>query len=106
MSLGVACHQLAKGFPDDERFGLTSQIRRAAVSSSANIAEGDGRESTGACIQFLRVAQGSQKGLETLLTLASRVGIATSAQVEAPLVDCERVSKMLRNLERSLQSNE
>jgi four helix bundle protein len=63
-----------KGFPQAEVYGLTSQLRRAAVSVPANIAEGYGREYRKEYIQFLRVAQGSLKELETHLILASRIG--------------------------------
>ena len=65
MALAVDCYQLTRNFPRDEMFGLTSQIRRAAASIPANIAEGHGRENTGAFIQHLRIAQGSSKELET-----------------------------------------
>jgi four helix bundle protein len=75
MSLAVDCYKLTRAFPKDELFGMTAQIRRSSASIAANIAEGHGRESTGAFIQFLRVAQGSLKELETHLLLAERVSI-------------------------------
>jgi four helix bundle protein len=104
MDVAAACYRLTAAFPDDERYGLTAQIRRAAVSIPANIAEGYGRDSTGAYVQFLRVAQGSQKELETLLLLAQRVQIGGSDDLATLLAETERVSRMLRNLVRSLQS--
>ena len=82
---------------------MTSQIRRAAASVVANIAEGHGRETTGAFVQFLRISQGSLKELETFLELAARVGLSLRERI-APLMDrCESVGKMLRALVRSLQ---
>ena len=63
-------------------YGLTSQMRRAAVSIAANIAEGHGRESTGSFIQFLRVSQGSLKEFETHLVIAHRVGILPAEQFQ------------------------
>src|SRR3712207_224505 len=59
----------------NEAFGMTSQIRRSGASIAANIAECHGRENTGSFIQFLRIAQGSTKELETHLLLSQRVGL-------------------------------
>jgi four helix bundle protein len=78
MALAEACYRLTRGFPKDEMFGLTSQIRRSATSIPANIAEGHGRENTRSFIQFLRIAQGSVKELETHLLIAQRTGISPS----------------------------
>ena len=103
MDLAEACYKMTATFPREEIYGMTAQVRRAASSIAANIAEGYGRETTGSFIQFLRVAQGSTKELETHLLLASRVGVAKAEELTPLLVRCERVSKMLRNLIRSLQ---
>jgi four helix bundle protein len=104
MSLAELSYRLTKAFPRDELFGLTSQIRRAAVSVPANIAEGHGRESTQSFIQYLRVAQGSLKEVETHFLLAERVGILKSVDAELALQACEGVGKMIRSLVRSLQT--
>lgn len=77
MALAEGCYHLTRDFPREEVYGMTSQVRRSAVSIPANIAEGYGRESRGEYVQFLRVAQGSLKELETHLLLAQRVGIAS-----------------------------
>jgi four helix bundle protein len=82
---------------------MTAQIRRAATSIPANIVEGHGRENTGSFVQFLRVAQGSLKELETHLLLVQRVGVARTEIVEPVLVECDEIGRMLRALIRSLQ---
>ena len=103
MTLAEACYKTTAKFPRDEIYGMTAQIRRSAVSVAANIAEGYGRETTGSFVQFLRVAQGSIKELETHLLLAGRVQLSKVEEVTPLLGQCERVSKMLRNLIRSLE---
>src|SRR3989442_15043188 len=103
MTLAEACYRITRQFPKEELYGMTSQIRRAAASVPANIAEGRGRENRGEYIQFLRVAQGSLKELETHVLLSQRVGLATGPAAEPILADCELVGKMLRALIRSLQ---
>jgi four helix bundle protein len=82
---------------------MTSQIRRSSVSIAANIAEGHGRENTGSFIQFLRVAQGSLKELETHLILSERVGLIAEAGVVKLLARADEIGKMLRSMIRSLQ---
>jgi four helix bundle protein len=103
MDLAERCYTLTKGFPRHELFGMTAQIRRAACSIPANIAEGWGREGTREYIQFLRVAQGSLKELETHLILSRRVGLATGAPITSLLELCAEVGKMTRSLIGSLQ---
>jgi four helix bundle protein len=103
MALAEQGYRLTRAFPKEEMFGLTSQIRRAASSIPANIAEGHGRENTQSFIQYLRIAQGSLKELETHLLLASRVGLADRSGMEASIQQCEALGKMLRSLIRSLQ---
>src|SRR5262245_39541359 len=103
MTLAESCYRLTRSFPKEELFGLSSQIRRAASSIPANIAEGHGRENTQSFIQYLRIAQGSLKELETHLLLSERVGIVVNAQIAPLLIACERLGKRLRSLIRSLQ---
>ncbi|MFA6966922.1 four helix bundle protein [Bosea sp. (in: a-proteobacteria)] len=103
MTLAELVYVLTKQFPKDELFGLTSQMRRASVSVPANIAEGYGRESTGAYVQFLRVSQGSLKELETHALLANRVGILSEQDTIGLLSLAESTGKMLRALIRSLE---
>jgi four helix bundle protein len=103
MSLAESCYRLTRAFPKEEMFGLTSQIRRAAASVPANIAEGHGRENTRSFVQYLRIAQGSLKEVETHLLLAERVGIAKQSEIDAPMKQCAVLGKMLRALIRTLQ---
>jgi four helix bundle protein len=105
MPLPEECYSLTKSFPTEERYGLTSQVRRAAVSVPANIAEGYGRDQTGNYIQFLRVSLGSTSELETQLTLATRLNVCEPADVASLIDTAIRVSKMLRSLIRSLESH-
>ena len=98
MDLAEDCYRLTKDFPREELFGLTSQIRRAATSVPANIAEGYGRDSTKAYVNQLRIAQGSLKEVETHLLLSGRIGITTEEVVAASLARSEAVGKMLRSL--------
>jgi four helix bundle protein len=103
MTLAECCYRLTRRFPREELFGLTSQIRRAAGSIPANIAEGHGRENTGSFVQHLRISQGSLKEIETHLLLADRVGIMPEQGLQPVLAQCESLGKMIRALIRSLQ---
>ena len=103
IDLAVSSYSVTKNFPGSEAYGLTSQIRRSSASVAANIAVGHGRESTAVFIQFLRIAQGSLKELETHVILSGKVGLASNGEVGALLGQSEEVGKMLRSLVRSLQ---
>jgi four helix bundle protein len=103
MDLAEACYILTKRFPKDELFGMTAQIRRAATSVPANIAEGYGRNSRGEYGQFLRISQGSLKELETHLMLCSRVGLLAPVETNNILEECDHLGRMLHRLIRSLQ---
>ena len=87
-------------------FGMTAQIRRAAASIPANIAEGSGREQTGSYIHALRISQGSLKELETHVLLAEKVELMAKADAEELLQASEQVGKLLRSLIRVLQDKE
>jgi four helix bundle protein len=103
MLIAERVYGLTAGFPKEEVYGMTSQIRRAAASVAANIAEGHGREHSGSFVQFLRMAQGSLKELETHLLLALRVKLAASRETEPVLDRCDELGRMLRSLIRSIQ---
>lgn len=103
MDLAVQCYSATQSFPTDERFGLTSQIRRSAAAIPANIAEGHGRETAGAFVQHLRIAQGSLKELETHLQLSRRLAFLDLSVCDSRLNECDEIGRMLRGLIRSLQ---
>ena len=105
MTLAAECYRLTRSFPKEEMFGFTSQIRRSAASIPTNIAEGHGRENTQSFIQYLRIAQGSLKELETHWLLAERVGLVENGNIEQVIRQCESLGKMVRLLIRSLQQN-
>ena len=104
MDLAEKCYRLTAAYPQNEIYGMTSQIRRSSVSIAANIAEGYGRDQTGQFIQFLRIAQGSARELETHLMIAERVGLSKTTALLDPRQDCDRVGRMLRALIRSLET--
>jgi four helix bundle protein len=103
MAIAEQAYRLTARFPKDEVYGMTSQIRRAAASIAANIAEGHGREHSGSFVQFLRMAQGSLKELETHVVPASRVELAKPKEVETLLQQCDELGRILRSLIRSIQ---
>ena len=80
------------------------QLRRAAASVPANIAEGYGRESKGAYVHHLRIAQGSLKELETHALLSQRVKLTTAEAITPLMAQCDAVGRMLHGLIRSLES--
>ncbi len=98
MELVATVYRTTRAWPKEELYGLTSQARRAATSVPANIAEGYGRQNAKSYVQFLKIAQGSLKELETHLLIARRVEIAEAAGIESLLHQCESVGKLLRLL--------
>ena len=105
MDLAAATYGLTRSFPREEIFGLTSQVRRAAASVPANIAEGFGREAPGLFAQFLRTAQGSLKELETHILLAVRVDILKQDDADPLLAKADDLGKMLGSLIRRVSLN-
>ena len=103
MDLAEECYGVTKGFPKEELFGMTSQIRRAAASIPANIAEGQGREHTKEFLHHLSVARGSLMELETHLMLGQRIGLLDQAKVTSLLTQSERISRMLSGLRKALE---
>ena len=95
-------YRLTQTWPPDERFGLTSQVRRAAVSIPSNIAEGWGRHGRGEFDQFLRYARGSLFEVETQLIIAIEVGLHDSEDVADLLQRIDRLSRRITALRRTL----
>ena len=99
-----AIYRVSSNWPKDERFGLISQTRRAAVSVAANIAEGAARTGTGEFLQFLSVAKGSLAETETHLILAVRLGYLSRMEQEPLLAQAAEIGRMLSGLTKSLRS--
>ena len=104
MDLTERVYRCTSDFPMEERYGLTSQMRRAATSIPSNIAEGQGRRSTDdEFIRFLRIALGSLCELETQLELSVRLKIMSAEQLSALRPASEEVGRLLNGLIRSKQ---
>jgi four helix bundle protein len=104
MDLLVAIYALTESFPKNEQFGLTSQIKRAAVSIPSNIAEGSSRRSTQEFLRYLNIATGSLAEVETQLSAAQRLGFISLAQEEPLQLQCNEISRILQGLYDSLKS--
>ena len=96
---------LTKQLPADEKFGLVSQMRRAAVSVPSNIAEGQARHTTGEFIQFISHAEGSVTELDTQLTLCQDLGLLTQKESTAAANLLEELRRMLNGLRRKLSTS-
>jgi four helix bundle protein len=103
MDLVEAVYISAAKFPPAERYGLTSQLQRAAVSIAANIAEGYGRSHRGDYLHHLSISRGSLMEVETHLTLAVRLKLASRADVLAAWQLSQKVGQMLTKLIASLR---
>lgn len=104
IALTTETYKLTRTFPDSEKFGLTAQIRRAATSVPANIAEGWGRGSTKEYIQFLLVARGSLMELETHFKVSGNIGYLQQQAVQQAESQIEGIAKMLNRLISSLRA--
>lgn len=100
--LVMRIYEVTAVFPAEERFGITSQVRRAAVSVPANIAEGCGRETVVDFRRFLHQARGSLYEVEYYIHLSSRLGYTPSAEQAALSAQCSEVARILQGLINSL----
>ncbi len=104
IQLTVAVYKLTSGFPDSEKFGLTNQMRRAAVSIASNIAEGYGRSTRGEYFQFLGHARGSCSEVETQIVIAKELRFGSEEQLRNAEELCSEVGRMLGGVMKSLRS--
>ena|ERR1039457_2054249 len=104
MQLAIAIYQLTRSFPREELYGLTSQLRRAAVSVPSNIAEGHGRLSNREFTHFLSIARGSVCELQTQLEIARSLGFGTVKAIEEAERLSHEVGKMIFAFLGSLKS--
>ena len=103
MELVEASYELTKCFPDQEKFGLTSQIRRSVVSVPSNIAEGAGRNTRKDFARFLSISAGSLFELETQVLISKRIGFADDRSVGAILNKISEIHRMLLGLMNSMK---
>ena len=101
--LCLEIYKITKTFPNEERYGLTSQARRAAVSVPSNIAEGYGTKTTPEYIRFLYIAYGSICELETQILLSSDLGYIEAGKLEILQEGIGEVERMLKGLIKSLE---
>jgi four helix bundle protein len=105
IDLVVACYAVARRFPDSERFGVTSQLQRAAVSIPANIAEGHARNGPREFLHFLSIARGSLRELETLLIIANRVGYLGDETQRTMLSRTDEIARLLFKLSKTVAAS-
>ncbi|WP_242467725.1 four helix bundle protein [Thiocapsa imhoffii] len=103
MDLVERVYRMTGVFPKEEMYGLSSQVRRAAVSIPSNIAEGQARKSTAEFLNFLSIAQGSRAEVETQTLIAQRLGYVTPSQITEIISLLEEISKMINTLRAKLK---
>lgn len=103
MELVTRIYTLSQKFPREEIYGLTSQIRRSAVSIPSNIAEGRGKRSTKDFLRFLNIAYGSLAELETQLLISQNLGFVEGQEVERLLDDASRIGRMMNGMMAGLE---
>ena len=102
VDLSVKIYHLTKRFPKEELFGLTSQMRRCAVSIPSNIAEGQARNTTGEFKQFLGISKGSLAELDTQTEIAKRLVLLIEEEYAELQEEYGRIGRMLNGLQKSL----
>ena len=104
MEIAEKCYFLTKFFPKEELYGMVQQVRRAAVSIPANIAEGYGRRSKRDYARFLNISQGSINELQTHLILSSRVGLCEEKDIQPTISLLQEETRMIASLIRKLDT--
>jgi four helix bundle protein len=103
MELVEEVYRLTRTLPAAERYGMTSQMQRSAISIPANIAEGGARHHTREFLQHLAIAQGSLAELETFLLLTARLNYIEKMELNTAFDLCTQVGRMLHGLQKSLR---
>lgn len=104
MDLAVDVYAVTGNFPKEEKYGLTSQIRRSAVSIPSNISEGAGRNSNGEFLHFLGIANGSSYELQTQLTIANKLKLISDKALSILLNQADEIQKMNYKFQETLKS--
>ncbi len=102
MQLAKRIYQVTRSFPNDERFGLTNQLRRASVSVPSNLAEGHARFGAGEFSRFISIAMGSVAEIETQILLSTELGYLRTELSSELMTDLETIGKMLRGLAKAI----
>jgi len=105
MDLVTSIYNLTKRFPKDETYGLTNQMRRAAVSIPSNIAEGQGRDSTKEFLHHLSIAYGSLMEVETQILIAENLNYLNKDETKVILNNAAEIGRLINGLSRSLKIN-
>jgi four helix bundle protein len=106
MTLAEETYEATKSLPREELYGLTSQMRKAAVSVPSNIAEGQGRRKDGQFLHFLSISHGSLRELETQIMLANRLHLLSDVSSRDLLAQCAEVGRLLNGLMNSIKENQ
>lgn len=106
MALAEAVYRFVEQLPSSERYELAAQLRRAAVSVPSNIAEGNGRGRSPSYANFLKIARGSLREIETQLLLAARLNLVAPSSTSPVLEQCDKVGRLLHGLLRSVNGSD
>jgi four helix bundle protein len=104
ISLSTEIYKVTAEFPGEEKYGLTSQIRRAAISISSNIAEGAGRNSRAEFVHFLGISNGSSYELQTQLIISEQLKLISVEKLNSLLKEIEEIQKMNFKLQQSIKA--
>ncbi len=104
MDLAMEIYAVVKNFPKEELYGLTSQMKRSALSVPSNIAEGSSRRTTGEFMRYINIATGSLAEIETQIIFSSRLNYINKEITSSLLKQADEVSRMLQGLYNSLES--
>ena len=105
IDLTVETYKATANFPSEEKYGLTSQIRKSAVSIPSNIAEGAGRNSNGEFVHFLGIANGSSYELQTQLIVSNKLQLISDETVSPLLNQIDEIQKMNYKFQQTINSN-